>query len=42
VFIGIAGPAQPNEYFNGQIDNVRLYERAVTASDVQTMYAEKL
>jgi hypothetical protein len=42
VFIGIAGPAQPNEYFNGQIDNVRLYERAVTASDVQTMYADKL
>jgi hypothetical protein len=42
VFIGIAGPTQTHEYFNGQIDNVRLYERAVTAADVQTMYADKL
>lgn len=38
IFIGTSGASQ---YFNGGIDNVRLYSRALTSMEVHQMYAER-
>ena len=42
LYIGKAGYGHSGENFNGAIDNVRLYERALTSSDVRQLYSGKL
>ena len=42
LYIGKAGAGSGHENFNGAIDNVRLYERALTPGDVRELYSDKL
>ncbi|MGI6637126.1 MAG: LamG-like jellyroll fold domain-containing protein [Minisyncoccales bacterium] len=34
------GRSGSSDYFNGLIDDVRIYSRALTAYEVQTLYAQ--
>ncbi|MFH1725968.1 MAG: LamG domain-containing protein, partial [Elusimicrobiota bacterium] len=39
LMIGVRSPGAPGEYFNGMIDELALFDRAVSAADVQAIYA---
>lgn len=36
-----ANPGANNEFFNGDIDEVRIYKKALSASDISTIYADE-
>jgi hypothetical protein len=35
-------PIQPDSFFNGTIDNVMVYDRALTVEEVETLYISPL
>jgi hypothetical protein len=39
--IGQAGIGKPNEYFFGIIDEVRIYNRALTDVEIQSLYKQR-
>lgn len=40
LYIGCQGPGRINGWFNGQIDNFRIYQRALIDSEIQALYKE--